>query len=390
MPWKESRPVDMKVEFVRRLKLGETMSDLCREFGIHRQTGYEVVRRFEECGVEGLLPRSRKPKHSPTVTSAEVVALLVETRRKHTTWGAKKLKLVLEKRHDLKLPAESTLSAILKREGLVEPRRSRPRFRSQPTSLRIAHAPNDLWCFDYKGQFRLGDRSYCYPLTATDQFSRFFLCCEGMEAIDEEAALEAALRTFRKYGLPTAIRTDNGTPFASTGLANLSRLSAFFMRLGIELERIEPGHPEQNGRHERMHRTLKADTARPAKANLLQQQERFDAYLPEFNTVRPRESLGMRRPADIYTPSTRPMPAQLEDLTYPFHDDVLTVGRWGQVCFRGRVYRICQALRDHSVGIRELDDGTWRVTFMELDLGVIDPRTTTFEPLKPAAPPAAV
>lgn len=388
MPWNASRPVDLKVEFMRRLKGGESMSELCREFGIHRQTGYEVVRRFESGGVEALLPQSRRPLRSPTKTVAEVVALIVEARRKHPTWGARKLKRIVETKQGLVLPAESTVSAILKRHGLVEPRRTRPRGIARPTGLRDAMAPNEVWCMDYKGQFRLGDRSYCYPLTATDQFSRFILCCDGMAAIDEEAAIESSLRIFRSFGLPETIRTDNGSPFASTGLANLSQLSALFLRLGIDLERIDPGHPEQNGQHERMHRTLKRDTTRPAKANLLQQQERFDEYLVEFNQERPHEALALRTPAQVYVPSTRVLPDPLEDPSYPFHDDVAQVGRWGEISFRGRTYKITRALRNHLVGLRERDDGTWLVTFMTLDLGVLDHRTKTFQPMETVAPPA--
>lgn len=387
MPWNASRPVDLKVEFMRRFKGGESMSELCREFGIHRQTGYEVVRRFESGGVEALLPRSRRPLHSPSKTAAEVVALIVEARRKHPTWGARKLKRIIETKHGLLLPAESTVSAILKREGLIEPRRSRAPRIARPTGLRDARAPNEVWCMDYKGQFRLGDRSYCYPFTATDQFSRFILCCDGMAAIDEDAAIDSSLRIFRSYGLPETIRTDNGSPFASTGLANLSRLSALFLRLGIELERIDPGHPEQNGQHERMHRTLKRDTTRPAKANLLQQQERFDEYLSEFNQERPHEALDLRPPAQVYASSTRPLREPLEEPAYPFHDDVAEIGKWGELTFRGRSYKIARALRHQLVGLREQDDGTWLVTFMTLDLGTLDHRSKTFQPIETVVPP---
>ena len=379
--------MDLKVEFVKRLKSGERMAELCREYGIHRQTGYEVLRAFEAGGIEGLLPRSRAPLCTPHKTPESVVKILVAGRKAHPTWGGKKLKHVLEAQHGVKLPAPSTITDILKRKGLLEPRPYRRRFRpaSGLTGLREAAVPNALWCADYKGQFRLGDGSYCYPLTMTDQFSRKLLCCEGMAAINEDAACDAAVRTFRKYGLPDAIRTDNGVPFASTGLAGLSRLSVLWLRLGIELERITPGEPQENGRHERMHRTLKRDTARPAQPNLLRQQQRFDGFVEEFNDVRPHEALGLRPPSVVYQPSTRTMPETLVTPDYVLHDDVLVVRANGSIRFRQKEhYHLTAALAGQAVGIREENDGRWLVTFMSLDLGHVDRKTRTFQPAAPS------
>jgi transposase InsO family protein len=379
MPWKASRPVDLRIEFITRMHRGERMSDLCREYGISRKTGHKIKKRFEKSGTMGLLDESRAPKHIPHKTAPAVVELVVAERKRHPSWGAKKLKDVLEKRLGHTLPAASTLGDILTRRGLVHPRHRRARHSSAPTGLRTAHSPNDTWCVDYKGQFRLGDGSYCYPLTVTDQVSRFLLGCEGMPAISDEAAREVFEDLFETYGLPLAMRSDNGVPFASTGLAGLTRLSAYWLRLGIVLERIRPGHPEENGRHERMHRTLKRETARPARSNLLQQQESFDSFLQEFNHDRPHEALGMKRPAEIYAPSPRRCPTKLPEPTYPTHDDAVTVDRWGHIfSARRRVY-LSSALAGQTVGVREEDDGRWLVTFMDLDLGFVG-RNHSFTP----------
>jgi transposase InsO family protein len=304
---------------------------------------------------------------------------VVGERHAHPTWGAKKLKDVLEKRLGHALPSASTLGDILKREGLIEPRTRRRRQAAPATGRRLAHAPNDIWCVDYKGQFRLGDGTYCYPLTATDLATRFLLACDGMPAISEGAAIEAFQEIFRTYGLPGAMRSDNGIPFASTGLAGLTRLSVFWLRLGIALERIRPGHPEENGSHERMHRTLKRETARPAQTNQLRQQERFDSFREEFNQDRPHEALGMMRPAQLYTPSSRRYPSRLPEPTYLTHDDVAVVNRWGEIRMAKRQIYVSTALAGQTLGVREEDDGRWLVSFLHLDLGFIE-RDRTFLP----------
>lgn len=385
MPWRASRPVDLRIEFITRLQRGERMSDLCREYGVSRKTGHKIKKRFERNGAVGLVDESRAPKHIPHRTSPEVAELVVAERHRHPTWGSKKLKAVLEDRLGHPFPSASTLGDILKRRGLVEPRKRRRCHEARPTGLRIARAPNDIWCVDYKGQFRLGDRSYCYPLTATDQASRFLLACDGMPAISEEAALEAFQEIFQTYGLPAVMRSDNGVPFASVGLAGLTRLSVFWLRLGIILERIRRGHPEENGCHERMHRTLKRDTTRPAQSNLLRQQERFDGFREEFNNERPHEALDMRRPAEIYTPSARNYPAKLPELSYPTHDDTAVVNRWGSIRVGRRGTYLSMALAGQTVGLREEDDGRWLVSFMDIDLGFIA-RDRTFSAALPPAP----
>jgi len=361
--------MDLRTEFVNRVMRGETVAQLCREYGISRKTGDKFKQRFRRLGEAGLVDQSRAPKVIPHRTPPELVALIVAERKRHSTWGPKKLKDVLEQRLKRVLPAPSTIGDILVRAGLVQSRVPRRRVPAEPTVLREAHAPNDVWCIDYKGQFRLGDRSLCYPLTLTDQRSRFILGCEAMTTISDVAAREACEEIFGRYGLPKAIRSDNGVPFASNGLANLTQLSAYWMRLGIELERIRPAHPEENGRHERMHRTLKFETTRPPRTNLLQQQERFDEFVEEFNQERPHEALGMKRPAQIYRPSPRKLPSVLVEPDYPEHDDVVAVSRDGRIYFRRKQIHLSAGLAFQYVGLREEPDGRWLVTFMRRDLG---------------------
>lgn len=380
--------MDLRTEFMSRMMQGERVTDLCREYGISRKTGDKFKQRFKRLGVAGLADQSRAPKVIPHRTPPELVDIIVGARRQHPTWGGKKLKDVLERRLARALPAASTIGDILVRNGLVVPRHQRPRHRAQPTRLREAMAPNDIWCIDYKGQFRLGDRSLCYPLTITDQFSRYILGCEGMGAISEEAAREVCEEVFRANGLPLVIRSDNGAPFASTGLAGLTKLSAYWMRLGLLRERIKPGHPEENGRHERMHRTLKFETARPPRSNLLQQQERFDTFAAEFNDERPHEALAMKRPAEVYERSPRPYPATLPEPSYPEHDDVLRVSRDGTVYFKRRQVYFAAALAGQHIGIREEPDGRWLVTFMDLDLGFFS-TDCRFVPTDASTPPEA-
>jgi transposase InsO family protein len=371
--------MDLRIEFMKRVMKGETVAELCREFGISRKTGDKFKQRFKQLGEAGLLDQSRAPKVIPHKTSPEVAKLLVEEKKRHPSWGPKKIKTQLEDRLHTELPAVSTIGDILERAGLVAKRGRRHSVPPQPTTLREALAPNDVWCIDYKGQFRLGNRSLCYPLTLTDQRSRFLLGCDAMPAISDEEARESCEEIFRRYGLPKAMRSDNGVPFASTGLRNLTRLSVYWLQLGIELERIRPAHPEENGQHERMHRTLKFETTRPPRTNILQQQERFDEFVEEFNTERPHEALGMKRPAQVYKASPRKLPAVVPELEYPQHDDVLPVDRFGYVVHRRRRTFLSTALVYQTVGIREELDGRWLVTFANLDLGHVD--ITGFNPL---------
>lgn len=390
MPWKARNPVDLRMEMMVRLGQGEKLTDLCREYGISRKTGEKFKSRFRDLGPAGLEDQSRAPKLIPHKTPPELVGVLLAERRLHPTWGPRKIKEVLERRLDRPFPAPSTIGDVFAEHGLIVPRRKRRRHIPLPTGLREATAPNDVWCIDYKGQFRLGDGSYCYPLTITDNFSRFIVGCEGMGAICDEAAREVCEDVFRTHGIPAVMRSDNGVPFACTGLAGLTKLSAYWLRLGITLERIRPAHPQENGRHERMHRTLKAETTRPARGNLLQQQERFDEFVDEFNTQRPHEALGMKRPADVFVPSPRKHPAFLPDPDYPTYDDVLRVGPLGLIHLPGRrQVHITKALAGQLVGIREEGDDRWLVSFMHIDLGYVEPHCNHFTQITLSGPPAS-
>jgi transposase InsO family protein len=290
MPWMECSVMDERVRFVGRLLDGESMSDVCRAFGISRKTGYKVFNRYKDEGLDALTDRSRRPVRYANQLPDPIERLIVASKKEKPHWGARKIRELLVKKldGDVRIPSKSTVHAVLDRHGLVARARQRRRFKAEGTQLSQATAPNDLWCADFKGEFKLGNGRYCYPLTVTDQVSRFILTCEALESTRELPVIEAFLRLFRERGLPAAIRSDNGLPFASpNGLYNLSRLSVFWLRLGIAIERIKPGNPQENGRHERMHRTLKAETTRPAGQNSLQQQARFDAFVSEFNEERP-------------------------------------------------------------------------------------------------------
>ena len=362
------------------------MTDLCREYGVSRKTGHKLWSRYQQLGAVGLEDQRRAPRHIPHRTTGEVVATILAMREKYPTWGPKKLKSELEREHARSFPAASTICGVLRRHGLITQPPQRRRHVSRPTTLQQTAAPNEVWCADYKGQFRLGDGSYCYPLTITDQYSRYLLACEGMAAISDEQAREVFQDVFREQGLPGAIRTDNGTPFATTGLAGLSKLSVFWMIHGVRHERIRPAHPEENGRHERMHRTLKAETTRPARPNLLQQQEQFDAFCEVFNTKRPHEALDMRRPADVYQASARPFPSTPPEPTYPMHDDTLFVSKKGFLRIPGSgTFYLALALAGTPVGIREGDDGSYLVSFLDLNLGYAA-KNRPFEPITPASP----
>jgi putative transposase len=400
-----------RTKFVLRLEEGERMVDLCREFGISRKTGYKLWERYKRFGGVGLFDESRKPMRSPQRMSKELEELLLGGRKGHPTWGPKKVKAWLStKNPGLKLPAPSSIGDLFKRHGLVT-RRKRPRFPAAygVGPLEQAREANHVWCADFKGQFKLGNGKYCYPLTITDRFSRVLLACEGLEGAVTESSLAVFQMAFRQYGLPSVIRTDNGPPFASRGLGGLSQLSVQWMRLGIRPERIEPAHPEQNGQHERMHLVLKQETTRPAAANFLQQQERFDRFVHVYNQERPHEGLDQRTPASCYQPSLRPFPETLPEPEYPLHDVVRTVNNEGRVHLWGRAQHVylSTALIGQQVGLREVSPGQWLVTFMRLDLGIVDgarcslmplphptpvdaPRDATVEPQPPSANPTKV
>ena len=374
--------MDERMRFVIRLKDGESMASLCREFGISRKTGYKIVDRYEQCGVEGLSDRTRRPFRYANQLPEPVEAAIVAARREKPTWGARKIRERLLRRlpHAVKVPACSTIHAVLDRHGLVS-HPHRRRTRAQGTSLSEGRKPNDLWCTDYKGEFQLADKRYCYPLTVTDHASRYLLLCEALESNREDSAFMAFERLFKERGLPQAIRSDNGVPFASpNGLFNLSKLSVWWLRLGISIERIRPGHPQQNGRHERMHLTLKQQATRPAGQNLLQQQAKFDAFLEEFNQERPHEALNMQCPAELYSSSCRPYQG-IPEPHYPFHDKTVVVTSCGRLCLYRKKINLSTSLAGQAVGIKEVDDGIWLVSFLAYDLGYIDLEQRTLQTL---------
>lgn len=375
--------MDERMRFVVRHKEGESMAQLCREFGISRKTGYKILERYEECGVEGLTDRTRRPVRYANQLPAAVEAAIVTAKRDKPHWGARKIRerLVRSLPHGVKVPAASTVHAVLDRHGLVT-HPIRRRTRTEGTPLSEGSAPNDLWCIDFKGEFQLGNRRYCFPLTVTDHASRFLLLCEAFESNAEKPVFPAFERLFQERGLPGAIRSDNGVPFASpNGLFNLSKLSVWFLRLGIGIERIRPGHPQQNGRHERMHLTLKQETTRPPGANFLQQQAKFDAFVKEFNHERPHEALAMKCPAEVYVPSLLPYKG-LPEPNYPFHDRTVNVTSCGRLCIYRKKINLSVTLAGQAVGIKEVDPGIWLVSFMHYDLGYIDLEEKTLQPLE--------
>jgi transposase InsO family protein len=380
MPWKESSVMEERLRFVARLLDGEGMSEVCREFGISRKTGYKIFSRYKDQGLEALCDRSRRPVRYANQLPQQVEQLIVDLKRGKPPWGARKIRELLVRRlaGDVRIPAKSTVHAVLDRYDLVKRARQR-RGRAEGTPLSHAAQSNDLWCTDFKGEFTLGNGRYCYPLTVSDQASRYLLACEALESTKEAPVIEAFVRLFGERGLPAAIRSDNGLPFASpNGLYNLSRLSVWWLRLGIQIERIKPGHPQQNGRHERMHLTLKKEATRPPGMNILQQQAKFDAFVNEFNTERPHEALEMKCPAELYTPSSKAYDG-LPEVAYPFHDKDILVTACGRICMHRKKVNISTVLAGQRLGIKEVDDGIWLVSFMHYDLGYIDLEQKTLQ-----------
>jgi transposase InsO family protein len=386
MPWKKRSHLDERMSFIVRAQSGEKVTDLCKEFGISRKTAYKFIGRYEKHGPSGLHDVSRRPHHSPYQTPEEIKGLILSTKQDKPTWGASKIReWLLRKNPDLKIPSRFTVHEILNRYNLVSHRRQGRRTDASSyfqTPVRSSTRANEVWCADFKGQFQMGNHRYCYPLTITDHFSRYVIACESLEDTKGAGALPGFEAAFDEYGLPDAILTDNGAPFASGGILGLSRLSVWWMRLGIKLHRIVPGHPEQNGRHERMHLTLKLETTRPAAGNLLQQQEKFDHFRGVFNCERPHEALDMKVPSDFYKSSGRPFPKELPELQYPLHDSAKVVGGNGTLKFGKFAFHLGDALSYQSVGIREEDAGLWRVSFMDLDLGLYDGDEKKFKPFK--------
>ncbi len=374
--------MDERLRFVARLLDGEKMAVLCREFDISRKTGYKLFNRYRECGLEGLTDRSRRPYRHANQLPFQIEKLIVRLKQERPSWGAPKIRERLRRMYPhVHTPAISTVHAILDRHGLVK-RRGKRRYRAQGTALSDAKQPNELWCADYKGEFMLADKRYCYPLTVTDFASRYLIACDGLHTTKEAYAFTVFERVFKEFGLPKAIRTDNGVPFASpNALFGLSKLSVWWLRLGIDIEGIKPGNPQQNGRHERMHRTLKAEATKPAAGNFLQQQEKFDTFIDDYNNERPHQALDMKLPAEVYETSQQPYRG-LPELDYPFHDKTITVTRCGRLCHNRQKVNLSTVFAGQNVGIKEVADRIWLVSFMQFDLGYFDHETGRMEPVE--------
>jgi putative transposase len=371
MPWQECSKMDERLRFVARLLEGEKMAVLCREYDVSRKTGYKLFSRYKEHGYEGLTDRSRRPYRQGCRLSEAIEGLILALKREHPSWGAPKIREKIRRKNlQITLPAISTVHAVLHRHGLVN--RPRRRRHAEGTPLSNSANPNDLWCADYKGEFMLADQRYCYPLTISDYATRYLLSVEALSTTKEEYAFTVFERVFKDFGLPKAIRSDNGVPFASpNSLFGLSKLSVWWLRLGIEIERIKPGNPQQNGRHERMHLTLKKEATKPAAKNLVQQQERFDRFIEIYNWDRPHQAIGMKYPAELYSKSPRPYRG-IGELHYPFHDRTVMVTHCGRICIGKRKINLSSVFAGQNVGVKEVSDKIWLVSFMKYDLGFFD------------------
>jgi transposase InsO family protein len=375
MPWEATTVIEQRVQFIRdyqhQVMSGlVTMSALCHEYGIARKTGYKFVRHHREQGWAGVADRSRAPRSGPHWTPDRVCEAVVTVRRENPDWGANKIVDFLRDRDpDLVWPAVSTAHQILRRAGLINrqsrPRRCPPPRRPLPQPL----APNELWTADFKGQFRTRDRRYCYPLTVADSFSRYLLGCRALPGNTFELTWPIFERLFREYGLPEAILTDNGSPFASTALGRLSKLSVRWIRLGITPLLIQPGKPQQNGRHERMHRTLKDRACSKPATSCHEHQKQFDSFIAHFNRVRPHQALGGKPPERFYTPSSRVYPRRLPEIEYPAHVEVRRVRSSGEIKWQGQWLFVSEALIGERIGFEPIADGVWMLYFGPLDLG---------------------
>ena len=375
MPWKTSGPVDQRVQFIAAAQgdPAEPFSVLCARFGISRKTGYKWVARYNEGGPATLLDRPSRPRQMAHATAVALVARLLDARKAHPRWGPKKLRALLQAQDPTgPWPAASTVGDLLKRHGLIVPRRRRVRWTTPRADRPVPAGPNDTWCVDFKGDFALGDGTRCYPLTVTDLHSRYLFCVTCLHSTQGEPVRAEFERLFALYGLPARMRSDNGVPFATTAPGGLSPLAIGWVKRGITLERTDPGHPEQNGAHERMHRTLKDDATRPPEHDRAAQQVRFDRFRREYNELRPHESLGQTTPASHYAPSSRMGAGVLADPVYPAGWRALRVSKPGKIEVHGHPMHLHAMLVGERVGLEPLDEHRWAVFFGPVRLGLID------------------
>jgi putative transposase len=376
MPWRVETSMSIRREFAEEAERGlYSMTELCARYGVSRRVGYKWLARYETTGVAGLEDQRRVAAHYPNRMADEVAAALLACRQAHPTWGARKLRAYLARREPrLAWPAASTIGELLKRHGLARPRRRRPHPGHPGRPVSAMDAPNAVWSVDFKGQFRLGSGAYCYPLTVVDGYSRYVLAIRGLPAVETTGVVRSFRALFQAYGLPSRIRSDNGVPFATSALRRLSALSVWWIKLGIIPELIEPASPQQNGRHERMHRVLKAEATRPPAASFGAQQRRFTRFREEYNSERPHEALGQGTPAAHYTPSSRSYPAQLPELVYPGHLAPRYVSANGGIRWKNRWVNVSHVLAGEHVGLEEVADGVWSVYFGPVLLGRFDER----------------
>ena len=370
--------MDQKVKMIGDYLSREySITELSRLYGVSRKTIYKWIERYQVEGPSGLEERSRAPGSHPNAVPLEIARNIVATKLSHQKWGPKKLLAWLEKQYPgERWPAASTAGEILKRQGLVKPRRKKKR-RTPPYIMPFheCQCPNAVWSADFKGQFRTGDGKLCYPLTITDNSSRYLLLCQGLSRPTFEEARPWFEWVFREYGLPEAIRTDNGAPFASVGLGGLSRLSIWFIKLGIRPERIEPGHPEQNGRHERMHRSLKEAVVNPPRGNMQEQQRAFDEFMHEYDFQRPHEALGQRTPASVYHTSLSPYPVRVPEVEHDQDVIVRQVRHNGEIRWKGKLIYITEALAGEPVALSQMGEHLWEIRFSFHQLGVLNELT---------------
>ena len=381
MPWSETSIMDAKVAFILDWKSQKyQITDLCARYGVSRKTAYKWMDRYTQDGPDGLWDRSHAPKHSPHRTNPEVEQAIVQTRLRHPSWGPKKLIWTLNRwQPELPMPSRGTVAEILKRNNLVLPKR-RPKPVGHPgRPSMLVSQPNDSWSIDFKGQFRTADGKYLYPLTVTDNHSRYLLACQGLAGTLLEPTQAVLSKVFKEYGLPKRMRSDNGVPFAAYSLGRLSRLSVWFLKLGVMPELIEPGKPQQNGRHERMHRTLKDETLRPPAGNAAAQQRKFNSWRREFNDDRPHEAHDGLTPADVHVPSTRQMPSKLLQPQYPDRFEVRYVSANGGIRWHKKWVNVSSVLIGEHVGLEEIDDGIWDVYFANYRLGTLNERFMRIE-----------
>ncbi len=381
MPWSDVSTMNQKLLFIADYKRKVfSFAELCRRFGISRKTGYKWIKRFEQGGVLALEDRIRRPKSCPHQIDSEVVEAIINARKRHPSWGAKKLLTILQRQDShCNWPARSTVCDILKRNNLVPKKRRRPSQGHPGRPDTRMDEPNKTWTADFKGQFKTRDGIYCYPLTIADGCSRYLIKCQGLHSTAHVRSKEVFKAAFREYGLPEIIRTDNGVPFATTAIARLSKLSVWWIRLGIYPELIELGRPDQNGRHERMHKTLKAEATRPPAGNLAAQQRKFNRFCDEFNNLRPHEALGQNTPASRFQPSVRQMPSSLPPIEYPAHWEVRLVSKNGGLRWNCNWVNVSHVLGGEYVGLEEIDNGLWSVYYGPVELGRLHERKLVIE-----------